>query len=97
MLTNMIFYEDQFREIEKEFPNFKFHIAMSEPRPEDNWDGYVGFIHQVLLENYLETHPAPEDVEYYICGPPIMLQAVSGMLDNLGVEEDMIRYDDFGS
>ena len=70
---------------------------MSEPRPEDNWDGYVGFIHQVLLENYLETHSAPEDVEYYICGPPIMLQAVLGMLDNLGVEEEMIRFDDFGS
>ena len=94
---NEVFYEEQFRELEEAFPNFKFHIAMSEPRPEDNWDGYVGFIHQVLLENYLETHSAPEDVEYYICGPPIMLQAVLGMLDNLGVEEEMIRFDDFGS
>ena len=92
-----MFYEDQFRELEEAFPNFKFHIAMSEPRPENNWDGYVGFIHQVLLDNYLDTHPAPEDVEYYICGPPIMLQAVLGMLDNLGVEEEMIRFDDFGS
>ena len=94
---NEVFYEDQFRQIEDEFPNFKFHIAMSEPRPEDNWEGHVGFIHQVLLENYLNDHSAPEDVEYYICGPPIMLQAVLGMLDNLGVEEEMIRFDDFGS
>ncbi len=94
---NEVFYEDQFRQIEEQFPNFKFHIAMSEPRPEDNWDGYVGFIHQVLNDNYLAKHKAPEDVEYYICGPPIMLQAVQGMLDSLGVEEEMIRYDDFGS
>ena len=94
---NEVFYEDQFRQIEEQFPNFKFHIAMSEPRPEDNWDGYVGFIHQVLHDNYLTKHQAPEDVEYYICGPPIMLQAVQGMLDSLGVEEEMIRYDDFGS
>jgi Na+-transporting NADH:ubiquinone oxidoreductase subunit F len=94
---NEVFYEDQFRQIEEQFPNFKFHIAMSEPRPEDNWDGYVGFIHQVLNDNYLAKHQAPEDVEYYICGPPIMLQAVQGMLDSLGVEEEMIRYDDFGS
>lgn len=94
---NEVFYEDQFRELEAAFPNFKFHIAMSEPRPENNWDGYVGFIHQVLFDNYLDTHSAPEDVEYYICGPPIMLQAVLGMLDNLGVEEEMIRFDDFGS
>jgi Na+-transporting NADH:ubiquinone oxidoreductase subunit F len=94
---NEVFYEDQFRQIEEQFPNFKFHIAMSEPRSEDNWDGYVGFIHQVLHDNYLAKHQAPEDVEYYICGPPIMLQAVQGMLDSLGVEEEMIRYDDFGS
>ena len=70
---------------------------MSDPRPEDNWGGYVGFIHQVLNDNYLAQHQAPEDVEYYICGPPIMLQAVQGMLDSLGVGEEMIRYDDFGS
>ena len=94
---NEVFYEDQFRQIEDEFPNFQFHIAMSEPRPEDNWEGHVGFIHQVLLENYLNDHSTPEDVEYYICGPPIMLQAVLGMLDDLGVEEEMIRFDDFGS
>jgi len=92
---NEVFYEDHFRAIEKKFPNFKFHIAMSDPRPEDNWDGYVGFIHQVVLEHYLKEHLAPEDVEYYMCGPPMMLQAVLGMLDDLGVEEDMIRFDEF--
>lgn len=91
-----LFYVDQFREIEKSFPNFKFNIALSEPLPEDNWDGYVGFIHQVLLDNYLGSHPAPEDVEYYICGPPMMNQAVFGMLDDLGVEPENIRFDDFG-
>ena len=94
---NEVFYEEQFREIEREFPNFKFHIAMSDPRPEDNWTGYKGFIHQVLLENYLTEHEAPEDIEYYICGPPMMLSAVLNMLDDLGVESDMIRFDDFGS
>ena len=92
---NEVFYEDHFRKIEEEFPNFKFHIAMSEPRPEDNWEGYVGFIHQVVLENYLDDHPAPEDIEFYMCGPPMMLQAVLGMLDDLGVEEQMIRFDEF--
>ena len=91
-----LFYEEHFRDIEEKFPNFKFHVAMSEPLPEDNWTGYKGFIHQVVLENYLNDHPAPEDIEYYICGPPLMLQAVLGMLDDLGVEEEMIRFDDFG-
>jgi len=91
-----LFYIDHFREIEKEFPNFKFHIALSEPQPEDNWDGYTGFIHQVLHDNYLKDHPAPEDVEYYICGPPMMNQAVFKMLDDLGVEKENIAYDDFG-
>lgn len=91
-----LFYIDHFREIEKDFPNFKFNIALSEPQPEDNWDGYVGFIHQVLLDNYLSSHPAPEDVEYYICGPPMMNQAVFKMLDDLGVEPENIAYDDFG-
>ncbi|MEM9353492.1 MAG: NADH:ubiquinone reductase (Na(+)-transporting) subunit F [Planctomycetota bacterium] len=91
-----LFYIEHFREIEKEFPNFKFNIALSEPLPEDNWDGYTGFIHQVLLENYLSTHPAPEDIEYYICGPPMMNAAVFKMLDDLGVEQENIAYDDFG-
>jgi Na+-transporting NADH:ubiquinone oxidoreductase subunit F len=91
-----LFYEDHFREIEKDFPNFKFNIALSDPQPEDNWDGYTGFIHQVLLENYLRDHPAPEDIEYYICGPPMMNAAVFQMLDDLGVEKENIAYDDFG-
>ena len=91
-----LFYVDHFRKIEEEFPNFKFNIALSEPAPEDNWDGYQGFIHQVLLENYLKDHPAPEDIEYYICGPPMMNAAVFRMLDDLGVEPENIAYDDFG-
>jgi Na+-transporting NADH:ubiquinone oxidoreductase subunit F len=91
-----LFYVEQFRQIEKEFPNFKFHIALSDPLPEDNWTGYRGFIHQVLLDNYLKSHPAPEEIEYYICGPPLMLQAVLKMLDDLGVEPENIAYDDFG-
>lgn len=91
-----LFYIDHFRSIEKDFPNFKFNIALSEPKPEDNWDGYVGFIHQVVLENYLKDHPAPEDIEYYLCGPPMMNAAVFKMLDDLGVESENIAYDDFG-
>ncbi len=77
-------------------PNFNFKIALSDPLPEDNWTGYTGFIHQVLHDEYLKDHPSPEDIEYYICGPPMMLQAVLNMLDNLGVEPDNIAYDDFG-
>lgn len=91
-----LFYIDHFRKIEEEFPNFKFNIALSEPLPEDNWDGYVGFVHQVLLDNYLSQHEAPEEIEYYICGPPMMNQAVFKMLDDLGVEPENIAYDDFG-
>ncbi len=91
-----LFYVDHFTEIEKKFPNFKFNIALSDPQPEDNWDGYTGFIHQVLLENYLSDHPAPEDIEYYICGPPMMNAAVFQMLEDLGVEKENIAYDDFG-
>ena len=93
---NEVFYEDHFQKIADEFDNFSYHIAMSEPRPEDNWTGHTGFIHQVVLDSYLNEHPAPEDIEYYLCGPPLMLSAVRGMLDDLGVEEDMIRFDDFG-
>ncbi len=91
-----LFYMDEFEKLEKEFPNFKMNIALSEPMPEDNWTGYKGFIHQVLLENYLKNHPAPEDIEFYICGPPMMNQAVFKMLDDLGVEPSNIAYDDFG-
>ena len=91
-----IFYEEDFREIERNFPNFKFHIALSDPQPEDNWDGYVGFIHQVILDNYLSKHEAPEDIEYYMCGPGPMANAVKVMLDNLGVERSSLYFDDFG-
>ncbi len=90
-----IFYEEDFRKIEKKFSNFSFHIALSEPLPEDNWKGYTGFIHNVVYENYLEDHTAPEEIEYYLCGPPVMLNAVKGMLSDLGVEDEMIRYDEF--
>jgi Na+-transporting NADH:ubiquinone oxidoreductase subunit F len=91
-----VFYEDEFRKIEKEFPNFKFNIALSEPLPEDKWDGFTGFIHQVVLDNYLSKHEEPEEVEYYLCGPPIMNESVLKMLDNLGVPEENIDLDDFG-
>ncbi len=91
-----IFYEEHFRTIEKNFPNFKFHIALSEPKPEDNWTGYTGFIHQVILDNYLSKNDAPEDIEYYLCGPPMMNEAVFKMLYDLGVPDEMISFDDFG-
>jgi Na+-transporting NADH:ubiquinone oxidoreductase subunit F len=91
-----IFYEDEFRELEKKFPNFTFNIALSEPLPEDNWTGYTGFIHKVLLDNYLGKLDLPEELEYYLCGPPMMNSAVFSMLDNLGVPEENIAFDDFG-
>lgn len=92
-----IFYDDQFAEIEKEFPNFKFNIALSEPKEEDNWTGSTGFIHQVIYDEYLKNHDAPEDIEYYLCGPPMMISAVLKMLDDLGVQPENIMFDDFGS
>ena len=92
-----IFYEDDFRAIEKEFPNFKFTIALSEPKPEDNWTGPAGFIHQSLYDLYLKNNDAPEDIEYYLCGPPMMTDAVTGLLDKLGVPPEMIMFDNFGS
>ncbi|MDL2312915.1 NADH:ubiquinone reductase (Na(+)-transporting) subunit F [Bacteroidales bacterium OttesenSCG-928-B11] len=91
-----LFYMDEFREIEKENPNFAFHIALSEPKPEDQWGGYTGFIHQVIADQYLQNHSQPENIEYYICGPPLMLQSVLKMLDDFGVPEENIFYDDFG-
>jgi Na+-transporting NADH:ubiquinone oxidoreductase subunit F len=92
-----LFYTEIFREIESEFPNFTYHIALSEPLPEDKWDGPTGFIHTVLFNNYLQQHPQPEEVEYYICGPPLMLQACLRMLEDLGVPRENIAFDDFGS
>jgi Na+-transporting NADH:ubiquinone oxidoreductase subunit F len=90
------FYEDHFDKIAAENPNFEWHLALSDPLPEDNWDGHTGFIHQVVLENYLKNHPSPEDVEYYMCGPPMMNQACINMLLDLGVEPENIALDDFG-
>jgi Na+-transporting NADH:ubiquinone oxidoreductase subunit F len=91
-----LFYTDEFRAIEEKHPNFKYHIALSEPLPEDNWDGPTGFIHEAALDLYLRDHPEPEELEYYLCGPPQMLDAVMSMLDNLGVPAENIDFDDFG-
>lgn len=102
-----LFYIHYFRAIEKEFPNFKFYIALSEPLPEDNWkvkkdihdeegDGFVGFIHQVVIDQYLKKHDSPEDIEFYFCGPPMMNQAVLKMCDDWGVPKENVRFDDFG-
>ncbi len=90
------FYMEHFDGIQADHKNFEWHLALSEPQPEDNWEGYTGFIHQVVYDNYLKDHPAPEDVEYYLCGPPMMLQACMKMLDDLGVEKENILFDDFG-
>ena len=92
-----IFYEEDFRKLEKEFPNFTFNIALSEPQPEDNWTGMVGFIHQVIHDEYLSKHDAPEDIEYYMCGPGPMAKAVEKMLWDLGVPREMLMFDDFGA
>ncbi len=102
-----LFYAEHFRNIEKTFPNFKFYIGLSEPLPDDNWkvnksledtegDGYTGFIHKCLFDNYLKDHPSPEDVEYYLCWPPMMNAAVLKMLDEMGIPKENIRFDDFG-
>lgn len=90
------FYVEEFDKLQEDNPNFKWHLALSDPLPEDNWTGYTGFIHNVLYENYLRDHEAPEDCEYYMCGPPMMNAAVIQMLLNLGVERENILLDDFG-
>ncbi|MCT4615780.1 MAG: NADH:ubiquinone reductase (Na(+)-transporting) subunit F [Marinifilaceae bacterium] len=92
-----VFYAEQFDAIAKEFPNFSWHLALSEPLPEDNWEGPTGFIHQVIYDEYLSKHDEPEDIEYYLCGPPMMNSAVNTMLYELGVPDEMIAFDDFGS
>lgn len=92
-----LFYIDQFEQIAKDFPNFSFHVALSEPLPEDHWKSATGFIHQVIYDQYLKNHPAPEEIEYYICGPALMTEAVLQMLDNLGVPKENIMFDDFGN
>ncbi len=101
-----LFYTEHFRALERDFPNFKFYLALSEPMEEDNWkvkdgiegegDGFVGFIHQVVIDNYLQYHETPEDIEYYFCGPPLMNKAVEKMTDDFGVPPENVRFDDFG-
>ena len=91
-----VFYEDEYDQLQSENENFEWHLALSDPQPEDNWEGKTGFIHNVVLENYLTDHPAPEDVEYYMCGPPMMNAACIKMLKDLGVEDENIMLDDFG-
>jgi Na+-transporting NADH:ubiquinone oxidoreductase subunit F len=91
-----MFYDKEFKELESNFQNFSYHVALSDPQPEDDWDGLVGFIHQVAHDEYLKDHPDPAEIEYYICGPPLMLDAVQEILDSLGVEPEMIDFDDFG-
>jgi Na+-transporting NADH:ubiquinone oxidoreductase subunit F len=102
-----LFYVDDFRAIEKDFPNFRFHIVLSEPLPEDNWkvsksvedregDGFVGFVHQAFIDNYLSKHESPEDIEFYFCGPPMMNQAVIKMTDDWGIPKENVSFDDFG-
>lgn len=101
-----LFYLEHFRELEREFSNFKFHIVLSEPLEEDNWkvkdsmeaegDGFVGFVHQAVIDNYLNHHEAPEDIEFYFCGPPLMNKAVEKMCDDFGVPPENVRFDDFG-
>ena len=90
------FYVNDFDLIQKDYENFEWKLALSEPLPEDDWRGETGFIHQVLYDRYLKEHPAPEDIEYYLCGPPLMLKACMEMLDGLGVEPENILFDDFG-
>jgi Na+-transporting NADH:ubiquinone oxidoreductase subunit F len=92
-----LFYEHDFDRLRETCENFHWTVALSEPRPEDEWRGETGFIHDVLYEKYLKDHTAPEDCEYYLCGPPMMIKAVRNMLDNIGVDPDNIFFDDFGS
>jgi Na+-transporting NADH:ubiquinone oxidoreductase subunit F len=102
-----LFYLEHFRELERDFPNFKFYLALSEPLEEDNWkvkkdindeagDGFVGFIHNCVIDNYLNHHESPEDIELYFCGPPLMNQAVQKMGEDFGIPDEHIRFDDFG-
>ncbi|MAS68877.1 MAG: NADH:ubiquinone reductase (Na(+)-transporting) subunit F [Flavobacteriaceae bacterium] len=101
-----LFYIEHFRALERDFPNFKFYVALSEPSEEDNWkvkdgldgegDGFIGFVHQVAIDNYLDQHESPEDLEVYFCGPPLMNQAVEKMAEDFGVPDENVRFDDFG-
>ena len=91
-----LFYAEEFDRVQAENENFRWVVALSEPKPEDDWEGPVGFIHEVLYEQYLKNHPTPEDCEYYLCGPPMMIEATRSMLDELGVDPENVRFDDFG-
>lgn len=90
------FYVEEFEQLSRDNSNFTWHLALSDPLPSDHWQGRTGFIHQVLLDDYLNNHPAPEDCEYYLCGPPMMNSAVTRMLTDLGVARESILLDDFG-
>ncbi|HEY5739392.1 MAG TPA: NADH:ubiquinone reductase (Na(+)-transporting) subunit F [Gammaproteobacteria bacterium] len=92
-----LYYVELFERLQREHDNFSWHPALSRPQPEDGWEGDTGYIHQVAYDSYLASHPAPESCEYYLCGPPLMVQSVQAMLDELGVDEDRIHFDDFGS
>jgi len=91
-----MFYNDEFQALSQKFDNFTYHVALSQPQPEDQWTGMTGYVHQCLFDSYLRDHPDPTEIEYYLCGPPMMISAIMKMLDTLGVEPDMIAFDDFG-
>ena len=90
-----LFFDDEFKALEKKFKNFSYNVALSQPEPEDHWDGMTGFIHNCLYDNYLKDHIDPTEIEYYLCGPPMMLDAIIEMLDSLGVDPEMIAFDKF--
>ena len=90
-----MFYDDDFTDIAAKYPNFSYNVALSAALPEDNWTGYTGFIHQVLHDEYLSKHEDPTEIEYYLCGPPMMISAMQKMLYDLGVEKEMIMFDEF--
>jgi Na+-transporting NADH:ubiquinone oxidoreductase subunit F len=91
-----MFYHEEFLELESKFTNFRYCVSLSDPQPEDDWNGQVGYIHQVVHDTYLSTHEDPTEIEYYLCGPPPMVAAVEKMLYDLGVEPEMVAYDNFG-
>ncbi len=90
-----LFFDTEFRALEQKYDNFSFHVALSDPQPEDNWDSMTGYIHQNLKDQYLAQHEDPTEIEYYLCGPPMMIDAIEQMLDDLGVDPEMIAFDKF--
>ncbi|MGI9317710.1 MAG: NADH:ubiquinone reductase (Na(+)-transporting) subunit F, partial [bacterium] len=91
-----LYYHEEFEQLDQQFDNFSWHVVLSEPESDDRWEGLKGFVHNAIYDDYLSTHHAPEDCEYYLCGPPLMVKAVLSMLDDLGVDLENIHYDDFG-